>query len=262
MIRAVSHVHSTYSFDAKVPLPELAELFRGKGVQAVLMTEHVEPWDVATFNRFVAECRSLSTPDFLLLPGVELEYQNVLAFGVDHVDGWDAVTDLIETFREQGAFLALSHPRKLHPDAPQWAFPVVEGVEVWNRKYDGTRTMRPGSYALLERLAEEDRPLVPTAGLDFHRLSDWTDVWMELGAERPVREDVLAALRRGEVRIRAHGEVIPIYDDSTPGARALYQVKSAACTTVLDAAVNAHHGLSKAGISMPHGVKKFVRKLF
>ena len=61
-------------------------------------------------------------------------------------------------FREQGAFLALSHPHKQHRFAETVTYPVIEGVEVWNVKYDGTRTARPNSLELYERLLRE-RPL-------------------------------------------------------------------------------------------------------
>ncbi len=262
MLRGVGHVHSTYSFDGKVPLDELAAFLRGKGLDFVLMTEHVEQMDAPSLSRFVDDCRALSTDDFLMLPGVEIEYSNVLAFGIDHVRQWDEPADLIPVFREQGAFLGLSHPAKLHRDAEVNAFPVVEGVEVWNRKYDGTKTLRPRSMALYEHLLGRKPGLVPTCGLDFHRLSDWTDVWMEVDAESPTRQQIFAALRAGAVRISAHGELIPIYADSAPTARAFYRLKSSACTAVLDTATFANNGLNRAGLELPRNVKQFVKKLF
>ena len=209
-----------------------------------------------------ARCTELSDEGFLLLPGLELEYQNVLCFGIEPPGPWDECARPRRGVpRAGGRFLSLSHPRKLHPEAEDAAFPVVEGVEVWNCKYDGTRNARPASLELWERLRAKRPELVPLAGLDFHRTEDWADVVLELDAAAPTRTDVLAALRAGAVRIVAHGEVVPIYDDSDPAARRAYRRRSAAMTTALDAANAANAGLSKAGIPVPRSVKKFVKKL-
>lgn len=262
MYTAVAHVHSTFSFDGKVPLHELAALFRAKGVQVVLMSEHVEPLDVASVRRFIDECAQLSDDSLLLLPGLELEYYNVLAYGITDVPEWDDPRELVEPFRNQGAYLALSHPAKLHASAEEVAFPVVEGVEVWNNKYDGKGALRPASLALYRELAERRPELTPLCGLDFHRTSDYADVTMSLDAAELTRAAVLDALHRGAVRILAGGRPIPIYDDSNAGARALFRVKSAALTCAFDAARHASAGLKKAGIPVPGVVRKFVKKLF
>ncbi len=82
ILRGVAHVHSTYSFDGRLPLPDLAGFLAGQGLDFVLMSEHVESLDPGKVRRFVADCSRLSNESFLLIPGIEIDELNALFYGI------------------------------------------------------------------------------------------------------------------------------------------------------------------------------------
>ena len=76
--RGVAHVHSTYSFDGRLTLDELAVSFKARGIQFVLMSEHVESLDPEKLGSFISDCKQNSDESLLLIPGIEIDDLNGL----------------------------------------------------------------------------------------------------------------------------------------------------------------------------------------
>ena len=55
-LRGVAHIHSTYSFDGKLALAEVARFLQGKGLQFALMAEHTEGLEPQRIREFIDEC--------------------------------------------------------------------------------------------------------------------------------------------------------------------------------------------------------------
>jgi hypothetical protein len=184
-IRAAFHVHSEWSYDAEIPLPEIAALFRGRHCEAVFMCEHDRGFDAERFQAYVEACREASLPDGpLLVPGIEYASPDDRV----HVPVWGPVpflgegvptTELLRTVDAHEGAAVLAHP--VRRDAwqifePEW-LALSKGIEIWTRKWDG---WAPNPRAC--RMATE-AGLVGVGALDLHQAHQLFPLSMELELE-------------------------------------------------------------------------------
>jgi predicted metal-dependent phosphoesterase TrpH len=175
-LRVVLHVHSAWSYDGHWQLARVARLFGRLGAGAVMMTEHdtgfaPEGLAQARFAEYRAACAAASTRACRLIPGIEYSDPgndvHILTWGLGRFLGAGRpVEATLADVREAGGVAVLAHPARrdawrLFRDA--WV-PLLDGVEIWNRKTDG---LAPGVQALALQTATG---LAPTVGVDFHRL--------------------------------------------------------------------------------------------
>lgn len=204
-VRAAAHLHSAWSDDAAWPLERLAEAFARRGCGVLLMCEHSRDFSDAKWSDYVEACAKASTPDVLIVPG--LEYND--ADNVVHVPVWGPVPflgrtpDIGETLARAQAhdgIAVFAHPwrrgawRRFEPG---WARHLT-GVEVWNRKYDGWAPNRRAlAYA-------RDSGLAAFVALDFHTARQFFPLAMALDVPGPVtRATVQDALRAGDFQALA-----------------------------------------------------------
>lgn len=201
-IRAAFHAHSAWSYDASMPLREVAALFRRTGYDAVFMCEHDRGFTPARLSDYVAECARESATGPLLIPGIEYADPDDRV----HVPVWGDVPFLgegVSTARllaevaEHRGVSVLAHP------ARREAWKVFEtdwltqctGIEIWTRKWDG---WAPNPRAC--RWAAGNG-LVGIAALDLHLARQAFPLAMELQVASPLSaEACIEALRRGECR--------------------------------------------------------------
>jgi hypothetical protein len=184
-IRAAFHVHSEWSYDAEIPLPEIAALFRRRNCDAVFMCEHDRGFDAERFRAYVEACRKASLPSGpLLVPGIEYASPDDRV----HVPVWGAVpflgegvptTELLRTVDAHGGSAVLAHP--VRRDAwrvfePEW-LALCKGIEIWTRKWDG---WAPNPRACGMAV---DAGLVGVGALDLHRTHQLFPLSMELRVE-------------------------------------------------------------------------------
>lgn len=188
-IRAAFHVHSEWSYDAEIPLTEIAELFRGRHCQAVFMCEHDRGFSAERFQAYVAACREASLVGGpLLVPGIEYASPDDRV----HVPVWGPVpflgegaptTELLRAVDAHGGAAVLAHP--VRRDAwqvfePEW-LALSKGIEIWTRKWDGWAPNRRAC-----RMAAE-AGLVGVGALDLHRAHQLFPLSMELQLEGPLQ---------------------------------------------------------------------------
>ncbi|HXH82417.1 MAG TPA: hypothetical protein VNN07_05750, partial [Candidatus Tectomicrobia bacterium] len=141
--RGVAHVHSRYSYDGCHALADIVAFLRGRGLDFVLLSEHVRTLDDAAVRAIVAECRALSGDGFLVVPGLEYEaspdFVHVLAYGVDALAPARDVESIARAVRAAGGLAVLAHPhyRRACDHVPARAVGLLHGWEIWNGKADG-----------------------------------------------------------------------------------------------------------------------------
>ena len=204
---AAPHVHSAWSDDASWSLSDIADGFRRRGYRGVLLSEHSRAFVEADLGAYHAACAEASTPELLLVPGIEYNDPENLV----HITVWGDVpffghtpqiSDLLPRVSGAGGVSVLAHPWRR--DAwkrfdPRWADHLT-AVEVWNRKYDG---LAPNRRAL--NLARQ-AGLAPFASLDFHTSRQFFPLGMELlldDAEPVNPQSIYKALRNRAFEPRA-----------------------------------------------------------
>lgn len=201
-VRAAVHVHSDWSYDGHLPLPELAQLFRRHGYDAVFMCEHDRGFTPERMEDYVAACRRASAGGALLIPGIE--YAD--AEDRVHVPVWGAVPflgegvptgDLLWSVRAHGGVSVLAHPvrREARQVVDQRWLELCTGIEIWTRKWDG---FAPNPQAVRWARAHG---LVEIVSLDLHRRNQTFPLAMELELAGPLAVAAcVEAIQRGSCR--------------------------------------------------------------
>lgn len=201
-VKAAFHVHSEWSYDAKLTLGEVAALFRRHGYDAVFMCEHDRGFSPERLKAYVAACAQASIAGPVLVPGIEYadpdDRIHVPVWGVEPFLGEGLpTTSLLRQVADQDGISVLAHPRRR--DAweivdPEW-LRLCTGVEIWTRKWDGWAPNRRAC----EWAAEAD--LVGVAALDLHSEGQIFPLAMELELATALSVDACVdALRRGNCR--------------------------------------------------------------
>jgi PHP domain len=196
-IRVACHVHSDWSYDGKLSLPEIASAFSKRGYRAVMLTEHDQGFDEARRQAHREACKQVSTEEILLVPGIEYsDASNTLHFlvwdNVPFVGTGLAADEIIAATQAAGAVVVFAHPSRR--DAwklfnPDWANKLV-GIELWNRKTDGWAPSRDAQ--LLLKMTEA----LPFVGLDFHDRRQFFPLATIMKIETSITEvSILSAMR-------------------------------------------------------------------
>jgi hypothetical protein len=207
-LRFASHIHSIYSDDSSWTLARLTRILRGAGYDGALICDHDRTMTELSWGRLREECALLSeSTGFILVPGVEYQDEDHVVhlpvFGdVPFYGRSPRIGTLLEAAAGDGAATVFAHPaRKNASDRfdPGWA-PLLSGIEVWSRKYDG---LRPNGRALD---IAAGHGLTDFVSLDFHGPRQLYPLAMLVELPRGTgQRDVVAALRDGRCRASALG---------------------------------------------------------
>jgi hypothetical protein len=212
-LRLASHVHSAWSDDCGWTLARLRRALGACGFDGALVCDHDRMMTEDRRQQQVEECRRITAAGFVMVPGVEYQdpdhVVHLPVFGDLPFYGRSAeIGDVLRAAEDAGAVSVFAHP--VRADAwsrfdPNWV-PLLTGLEVWNRKYDG---VRPNAWAVR---STREHGLVPFVGLDFHGPRQLFPLAMVLEAGTPrTWAGVLAALREGRCRAEAFGRPVQAF---------------------------------------------------
>ena len=185
-IKGALHLHTDYSHDGRLGLEELRDLFLAQGLSFIILTEHAEDFNQSKARRFLEECRRLSTNNFLLIPGFEVEKDNQHILEVGN-----------------GALRVLAHPHRGNFNVSPELVTGLHGIEIWNGHYDGKWAPRSKSRQLLLQLRINNPQLFAFAGLDFHDQRQLGGPLLQLSLESLSAEVILENLRSGRFIIKS-----------------------------------------------------------
>lgn len=200
------HLHTTFS-DGEFTPEELKAHFQKRGFQFLMMSDHAESMDAGRMEEYVARCRALSDESFCMVPGLEFAYDDLmgprsgslhlLGYGVDRYEREEAPLAMIHTIHRLGGLAVLAHPYPpLHPViAPMEKF--LDGIELWNTKYNGRFAPARWNYDLLKETRGVRPEVLGFYGTDFHWKTQYMEMalWVEADALTPPA--LLAALSKG-----------------------------------------------------------------
>jgi hypothetical protein len=179
-LRGIVHAHSDYSHDGASDLAELAAMLRRKQLNFALLTEHVEDLSSDCFARYVGDCQDHSTPDLLLVPGLEYTFETVagpievLLIGPEAYVEAEDPADLWNHRLRDKLLAILPHPVKFGPLSAN-LLAEFDLIEVWNLRYDGGGFPPSANIELFERVRSQGNAFA-ACGADYHEPGDDLDM--------------------------------------------------------------------------------------
>jgi hypothetical protein len=207
LVKAAMHAHSEWSYDARMPLEEVAALFARHGYDVVFMCEHDRGFTAERKEAYDAACADASRVGALLVPGIEY------ADAPDrvHTPVWGPLPFLGEGIPTAEVLLAARNSRCAaviaHPVRreawrviePEW-LQMCAGIEIWTRKWDG---WAPNRWAAKQA---HEHGLAGVVSLDLHNRHQMFPLAMELEVDTALTTGACVdALRRRRCRALVRG---------------------------------------------------------
>lgn len=260
----ILHCHSNYSYDAKLSLRELKELFQKNGVQFVCMTEHADELMKDRAAAFVRECDALSDDSFRFIPGFEVPYgkgTHVLMIGMREFFGSYAPdSDALRVWTRRAPFVVLAHPVRNRFKVDDGLLAQLHGIEVWNQQYEGKRVPRVRSLKLFARLKKKRETLVAMGGIDFHRTEHMGAPLTHLDVETLTEDAILEKLKIGAYTVTGTGALVYGACPNTAELIARHRFESHLSVTVIVLGKWVNKILKLLGLSLPTSLKQRVRR--
>ena len=201
-IKGLAHIHSSYSFDSKCSLKELATLCGKKGYRFMLLSEHAEGYTQEKMQELVQECKDLSSEDLYIFPGLEYncEGMHILALGVNSLIDESDLPGMIRRIHELGGISVLAHVI-YYNSIPYERLSALDGVEVWNPRYEGNYSPSLRSLRILKKFRERNKRILACGGLDLHETGNMGRIWLCVEPSGNGREAIFSALKNGRFKI-------------------------------------------------------------
>ena len=211
--KGVLHIHSVFS-DGEESLDRLAETLRLAGMSFAAVSDHAEVFDDRRMEEYVLLCRALSSSSFVVIPGLEFALHggdiHILGYGITRRVRFKSAEGLVDGIHEAGAIAVLAHPPFGSINILGSVRAKLDGIEVWNGRYDGTHAPRADSFQLLRRIRSLNPKAVAYCGIDLHKAAQLRKpVFIELEADRIDRDTILATLRTGNFTVNGSNIAIP-----------------------------------------------------
>ncbi|HEX2056702.1 MAG TPA: hypothetical protein VHF07_09420 [Nitrospiraceae bacterium] len=264
IVKGAFHLHSTFSRDGEVSLADIKRMFMGDGFHFVALAEHQHDMDQSSFDALVAECRGLSDPGFLMIPGIEFNcYRNhILGLGIAAYCPSVAGDDVVPWIKGHQGFAVWAHPKKNDYRLPHHVVEALDGMEIWNSKFDGKYAPRPDVVRYYcERLAHHPR-LRPFLSVDFHFRSQFRHVPMYCEVDHLSTEEVLASLRAGTYVGKTTAFSVSGHGCVEGNGHALRRLVNKTNLWVFDRCKRLYRGMKRRQLVLPAGVKNLGRRIF
>ena len=196
--RGIIHVHSTYSHDGRHTLEEIAGDARMRGYRFVGMSEHSDSLSEEKMTEYVAACKRVSTPECVLIPGIEFtcnDNLHLVGLGVEHYTDKTDPVEVAAFIHHQNGVAIIAHPVRYNYRVPALVAGVVDGLEVWSAGYDGRFVPNDRSLRLVRELKQHRSSLLALCGEDLHRLRKHRHVVLTVAVHEVSSPGVLNALK-------------------------------------------------------------------
>jgi len=232
-MRGVLHVHSTFS-DGEAPLERVVQTFRDAGMDFVAVSDHAEVFNEERMAEYVALCGALSSGRFLVIPGLEFALKggtiHLLGYGITKRVRASSMEELVDGIQSAGGLAVLAHPPTGSLNLIGSVRGKLDGIEVWNGRYDGTVTPRAESFQLLRRIRQSNLKAAAYCGIDFHKMAQARcPLYVQVKTERLERDSIIEGLRSGSFSVRSGRTVIPSSGKLTFVEELMIAVKQPMC---------------------------------
>lgn len=206
-VRGIIHVHSEFSRDGFHSVADLAGFARESGLRFVGLTDHAEDITAEGIQSLQQECIKSSDESFVMFPGLEYRCQedvHILGIGVtEKIASTDPVT-IASHIQGVGGLAVIAHPGRNGYQCPPGLYPVLNGIEIWNGRYEGRFAPPLANIRLLQEARTMNPVVLGFGGADLHYLDRPPEVMLQLrqnGNRSVGRETILDDLRTGAFSI-------------------------------------------------------------
>jgi len=205
MIIGMLHVHTIFSYDGKIGIEELWKKARKEGLSFIVLADHVETLlERKNIGKFLEKVEGYDSFPFII-PGFEYTCSprvHLLAIGIKGiVENYKDPVHLIESTHREGGLVIWGHYDFKLKECDIEILSKVDGVEIWNRKYDGTMSFLPYKGRLFNLIRNSyNNNLKMYNGTDIHSFSHWSRILVTMQAVSS-RAEIMNALRVGNFEI-------------------------------------------------------------
>jgi hypothetical protein len=196
IIRGIYHAHSRYSHDGHMSFAELRAAFVARGYDFVIMTEHAEDLTPESYRSFYESCVRESDTSFLFVPGLEVPYEGKVHVGCfPGAPSYDVVPLYeagIRAMKAHGAIAIYHHPSKQRYFMDAQFREILDGIEIWNSRYEGWGAPSRRTMAFMEEYFPN---ALHFCGLDVHKVQQLTGPHLRLEVSSRTPEGIAAAIR-------------------------------------------------------------------
>jgi hypothetical protein len=178
------------------------------------VSDHAEVFDEGRMQQYVRLCESLSDDRFLLIPGLEFALHggnvHILGYGINRRVRFASMEQLVDGIHDAGGLAVLAHPPAGSTNTIGPIKGKLDGIEVWNGRYDGIRSPRADSFQLLRRVRVVNVKAVAYCGIDLHQTGQaLKPVYVQIESQRLERAEIMKALLAGRFRLCGGSMSIP-----------------------------------------------------
>jgi len=211
--KGVLHVHSRFS-DGDESLEQLVDVFRMSGMRFAAVSDHAEVFDERRMEEYVHLCEALSDGSFIVIPGLEFSLKggsiHILGYGIKERVRYSTMEGLVDGIHAAGGIAVLAHPPLGSVNLIGSIKTKLDGIEVWNGRYDGTVAPRAESFQLLRRIRAQNPKAAAFCGVDLHQIAQARKlIYMEVDTETFEQAAILAEIRASHFTLHGSSTVIP-----------------------------------------------------
>lgn len=198
------HIHSDFS-DGVSSLEEIKKEAQKLGASFVFLADHLSKiGSESKIEEFLAKCIQLSDNDFLMVPGVEIDCSDGYHFLLYNASSFISrflgkvisSDKFIQMLPENNYLLVLAHASTYNKAPTERILNNLDGIEVWNAKYDSKYA--PSLKSL--RYLKKNKNLIAIAGLDAHSIFSLRKIRIELNSEKLQIGEILNLLKKNEFK--------------------------------------------------------------
>ena len=264
LVKGAFHVHSTFSGDGEVPLTDIKQMFMQDGFNVVAICEHQHDMDTTKFRGLIEECDRLSDTGFLMIPGIEFNcYRNqILGIGIDDYRPSVAADEVVPWIKDHGGFAVWAHPKKNEYCLPEHVVDELDGIEIWNSKFDGKYAPRE-EVVRYYRTRQANRPqLRAICSIDYHFRAQFRHLPMYCEVSSLTADQVVESLRAGRYFSKTAAFRLSSEGAMAVQAHALRRLLNTANMWVFDQCKHLYRKMKRRRIALPAAMKNVGRRLF
>lgn len=194
-------MHTIFSYDGKIEIDELRERARKGKVSFVILADHAETiLERKNIGKVLKEIGNYNSPPFVIF-GVEYVCSprvHLLAVGIKEIlENCKDPLDVIGTIHRQGGLAIWGHYDFRLRSADIEILRKMDGIEIWNRKYDGKMSFLPYKGKLFNMIRDKyNKNLKMYNGMDLHSFASWDNLFVIM-PDVLSSEEIINNLRAG-----------------------------------------------------------------